>query len=89
MHEVVYHVAIVWMTILLGVCVVLVIGARSALSRILTLDMLALILIGVLALAADRAGVAYLLDVALALALLSFIATIAAVRYYERGTPFS
>lgn len=89
MHPVVFHIAIVWMTVLLGWCVVLVIRAGVPLGRILALDMVGLILVALLALAADDTGTPYLLDVALALALLSFIATLAAVRYHERGRLFS
>jgi multisubunit Na+/H+ antiporter MnhF subunit len=58
-------------------------------ERILALDLLTLILIGLLALAAGEDQRAYALDAALALALLSFVATLAASRYYEDRGPFS
>ena len=76
------------MTGLLGIAVVLVIRARSALRRILALDVLTLILIALLILYADASQTAYYLDAALALALLSFIATLAAVRYHSDGRLF-
>ena len=88
MHVEVFYLAGVWMTGLLGIAVVLVIWARSALRRILALDVLTLILIALLILYADASQTAYYLDAALALALLSFIATLAAVRYHSDGRLF-
>ena len=88
MHVEVFYLAGVWMTGLLGISVVLVIRARSALRRILALDVLTLILIALLILYADASQTAYYLDAALALALLSFIATLAAVRYHSDGRLF-
>ena len=88
MHVEVFYLAGFWMTGLLGIAVVLVIRARSALRRILALDVLTLILIALLILYADASQTAYYLDAALALALLSFIATLAAVRYHSDGRLF-
>ena len=88
MHVEVFYLAMVWMTGLLGIAVVMVIRARSALRRILALDVLTLILIALLILYADASQTAYYLDAALALALLSFIATLAAVRYHSDGRLF-
>lgn len=89
MHTVVFYVAIVWLTLLLGAGIVLVIGARSVLTRIITLDMLILILVALLAVFSDSEGVPYLLDAALALAVLSFTATLAAARFHAKGRLFS
>ena len=88
MHEVVFEIAAVWMTSLLGVSVVYVIRARSAMVRVLALDTLTLILIAFLILYADANRTPYYLDAALALALLSFIATLAAARYHSEGRLF-
>ena len=88
MHVVVFYLAMVWMTGLLGIAVVLVIRSRSAMSRILALDVLTLILIALLILYADASQTSYYLDAALALALLSFVATLAAVRYHSEGRVF-
>lgn len=89
MHTLVFYIAIVWMTALLVASTLLVVRARSVLSRVLALDMLILILVALLALLAESQRVAYLLDAALVLALLSFLATVAAVRYYAQGRIFS
>ncbi|HWH06413.1 MAG TPA: monovalent cation/H+ antiporter complex subunit F [Gaiellaceae bacterium] len=89
MHTAVFYVAVLWMTVLLALSVVSVLRARSALTRILALDMTILILIALLVLYSDVNRVSYYLDAALALALLSVIATIAAARYHSEGKLFS
>jgi len=89
MHEVVFYLAALWMTVLLGLSVISVIRARSSLTRILALDMTILILIALLVLFSDSNRVSYYLDAALMLALLSVIATIAAARYHSEGKLFS
>lgn len=89
MHTIVFEIAVLWMTALLGVSIVLVIQAPSILSRILALDMVVLILVALLVLLSDVLRVAYFLDAALALALLSLVATLAAARYHADGDPFS
>jgi len=88
MPNLVFYGALVWLAVLLGVVVVRLSLAGSATQRILALDLLTLILIGLLALAAGEDQRAYALDAALALALLSFIATLAACRYLEDREPF-
>lgn len=88
MHTAVFYVAALWMTVLLGVSIVLVIRAPSILSRVLSLDMLILILVALLVLLSDTLRVPYFLDTALVLALLSFAATIAAARYHGEGAIF-
>jgi multicomponent Na+:H+ antiporter subunit F len=89
MHTAVFYGAVLWMTGLLGVSVVLLVRARSSLSRILALDMLILILIAELVLFADATQTSYYLDAALALSLLAVAATIAASRYHGEDRPFT
>jgi multicomponent Na+:H+ antiporter subunit F len=87
-HETVFLVAALWLTVLVIACAVLVFRARSPASRILALDTLVLMLVGLLALWSDAEGVSYFLDAALVLAVLGFAATLAAARYYGDGDPF-
>ena len=90
MSGVVFYAGIVWSAVLLGVVAWRLAHAATTSERILALDLFTLILIGLLALAAGDDQRSYALDAALALALLSFVATLAACRYYEnRGRPFS
>ena len=82
MHELVFYVATAWMTVLLAVAVVAVIGLYSTAGRILALDMLTLILVVLLVLYGDAQRTTHYLDAALILALLAFVGTLAAARYF-------
>ena len=88
MSSVVFYIGIAWLALLLGVLVIRLPRARTTAQRILVLDLLTLVLIGLLALAAGEDQRSYALDAALALALLSFVATLAASRYHEDREPF-
>lgn len=76
------------MTVLFCVSVVLVVRRRSPADRILALDVLTLLLIAFLVLFSGSQGSSYLLDAALVLALLSFLSTFAAAKYYGKGRIF-
>ncbi len=82
MHEIVFYIAVAWMTVLLAVIVVAVIGLSETAGRILALDMLTLILAVLLVLYGAAERTPYYLDIALILALLAFIGSLAAARYY-------
>lgn len=82
MHEGVFYLAAVWMTVLLAVSLAAVIATRSTGGRILALDTVTLVLVALLVLYADATRTPYYLDAALILALLAFIGTLAAARYY-------
>jgi multisubunit Na+/H+ antiporter MnhF subunit len=89
MHQAVFYAATVWMTGLLAVSVVFVVRARSPMVRILGIDVLTLILVALLILYSDARRSPYFLDAALALALLSFVSTLAATRYHSERKLFS
>lgn len=89
MHTIVFYAAAAWLIVLFGASTVAVIRAETVLSRVLALDMLVLILIALLVLVSDAERVPYFLDAALVLALLSFVATLAAARYESEGKLFS
>lgn len=80
--------ALFWVTLLLVGGGLALIRARDAYQRIIALDLLAVIVIALLAPLSHLRGEAYYFDAAVALALLSFVATVAAARYLERGGPF-
>lgn len=82
MHTIVFYVAAGWMTVLLVVSVISTIRLRATAGRILALDTLTLVLVGLLVLFGDIFQTSYYLDAALILALLAFVATIAAARYH-------
>jgi multicomponent Na+:H+ antiporter subunit F len=79
-HDAVFYIALVWLAVLIAAGVLAVARARTTTGRILALDLLALLLIAILALVAGREDRAAFLDPALALALLSFVATLVAAR---------
>ena len=81
-------IAVAWMIVLLAVSAVTMLRAQRSYVRILALDTMTLIMIGVLVLYAARQNESYYLDAALILALLSFISTIAAARYRAVGRPY-
>lgn len=82
MHIITFYLAFMWMTVLLGVSVVAVIRLSSTSSRILALDTLTLVLVGLLVLYGDAQRTPYYLDAALILSLLAFVATLVAARYH-------
>ena len=84
MPEIVAVVAFGWSTVLLVVGGLLLLRAPDTLHRILALDVLATILIIVLTTLSYVHGVSYYIDAALALALLSFAATLVGARYILR-----
>jgi multicomponent Na+:H+ antiporter subunit F len=89
MSNAVFYIGIVWLAVLLGIVTVRLARAPTTGERILALDLLTLVLIALLALSAGEDQRSYALDAALALALLGFVATLAACRYYENRRPFS
>ena len=84
-----FFAGIAWLTVLLGVSVVSVGRARTTAERLVALDTAVLMLIGLLGLVAAESRRPYALDAALALALLSFVSTVAASRYLGDRRPFT
>jgi multicomponent Na+:H+ antiporter subunit F len=82
LHEIVFYVAFVWMTVLLVASAAAVIRLRSTAGRILALDTLTLILVALLVLYADANRSPYYTDAALVLSLLAFVATLVLARYH-------
>ena len=83
MHDWVFYVALVWLMGLLGVLVVLAARARSLLDVVLALDTLALVFVAVMGLFSAWRGITGYLDAALVLALVSYVQTVAATRFYS------
>ncbi|MDQ3763560.1 MAG: monovalent cation/H+ antiporter complex subunit F [Actinomycetota bacterium] len=72
--------ALAWMTLPLVAGGLVLIRARDVLQRIVALDLLAVLVTSLLALVSYLRDQLYYLDAAVALALLSFVATVAAAR---------
>lgn len=88
MPDVVVEVAVAWVTLLLVGGGLLLLRAPDTLHRVLALDVLVAIVIALLTILSYLREVSYYIDAALALALLSFTATLVAARYVTRGGPF-
>ena len=87
-HQAVFLAGILWLAVLLGVAVLSLGRAPTTTERLVALDAAVLVLIGLLGLVAGGGRRPYALDAALALALLSFVATLAAARYLGDRRPF-
>ena len=88
MHQIVFYLAFVWMTVLLVVSAAAVIRRRSTAGRILALDTLTLILVALLVLYAAANRSPYYMDAALVLSLLAFMATLVLARYHGERKVF-
>jgi multicomponent Na+:H+ antiporter subunit F len=86
--ELALAVAFGWATLLLFGGGLLLLRARGTLERVLALDVLVSIVVALLTILSYLEGVSYYIDAALALALLSFTATLVAARYVIRGGSF-
>jgi len=89
MPDIVALTAFGWSTMLLAAGGLVLLRAPDTLHRLLALDVLVSIVILVLTTLSYVRGVSYYVDAALALALLSFAATLVAARYItqRRGSP--
>lgn len=88
MRQAMVVVALAWMTLLLVAGGLMLLRSRDMLQRLVAFDLLASIVIALLALVSYLRHTSYYLDAALALALLSFVSTLAAARHYAEGGPF-
>ena len=88
MPDVVAAIAFGWGALLLVAGGIVLLRSRDALERVLALDVLVAIVIALLTALSYLRGVSYYIDAALALALLSFTATLVAARHVVRGRPF-
>lgn len=82
MHDLVFFLAIAWVTVLLVACAAAVVRLRTTAARILALDALTLILVALLVVYATGQRSSYYMDAALILALLAFLSTLVAARYH-------
>jgi multicomponent Na+:H+ antiporter subunit F len=82
LHDLVFFVAIAWVTVLLVACAAAVVRLRTTAARILALDALTLILVALLVVYATGQRSSYYMDAALILALLAFLSTLLAARYH-------
>jgi multicomponent Na+:H+ antiporter subunit F len=82
LHQIVFYLAFVWMTVLLVTSAAAVIRLRSTAGRIMALDTLTLILVALLVLYAAANRSSYYMDAALVLSLVGFMSTLALALYH-------
>lgn len=87
MPDAVAAVALAWATLLVLGGGVVLLRSHDTLHRVLALDVLVSIVVALLTILSYLRDVSYYLDAALALALLSFVATLVAVGHLTRGNP--
>jgi multicomponent Na+:H+ antiporter subunit F len=88
MHPLIADLASVWITGLLIVMVIVLVRARTPMTRVLALDSLSLFLIALLVVYATAEESRYFLDAAVILALLSFVASLVTARYHSERKVF-
>lgn len=80
-------VALAWLTLLIVAGGLALIRARDILQRVVALDLIASVIVALLALLSYARRQPYYMDAAVALALLSFVATLAVARHLEGRSP--
>lgn len=88
MSDIVFYIAMIWLIGLFCVCVIMVAKAESGLVRVLSLDVLSLVLVALLIVYSVTTHTSYYLDAALVLALISFVSILAAARYHAERRLF-
>jgi multicomponent Na+:H+ antiporter subunit F len=88
MHVMVFYIATLWLALLIAVGVTLTLRARTILLRVLGLEIVTTMLVGLLALFAGGRDSPHYLDAAMVLALLAFVGTLAAARFDAEGRIF-
>lgn len=84
MHSGVVSLCLVWLFVMAVILVIHAACTKRRVLRVLSLDTLALIVVGVLSLSAVRFEDARMLDIALVVAMVGFLQTLAAVWLIEK-----
>jgi multicomponent Na+:H+ antiporter subunit F len=86
--QIVFDIAAGWATLLLVAGGLLLLRTPGVLQRVLALDVLAVIVIALLAALSYVRDVSYYIDAGLGIALLALASTLVAARYVTGGGPF-
>jgi multicomponent Na+:H+ antiporter subunit F len=87
-NDVVTTVGLIWVTLLLVAGGLVLLRARDVFQRIVALDALSVLVVCLLALLSYLRDEPYWFDAAVALSLLSLVATVAVARFLGTGGPF-
>jgi multicomponent Na+:H+ antiporter subunit F len=87
MHDVVFIIAAIWLIALSAALAVIAAGARSVARKLIAFDTLSYVLVAALAVIAIHRAEAGFLDIALVIAALGFVQTVAVTRLVTGREP--
>ena len=76
--------ALYFMITLVGICLYRVIKGPSVADRVVAIDIIGIIVVGICVILSIRTGRAFLIDIGIAWIILSFIGTLTMAKYLER-----
>ena len=87
MFEIVTHIALVTLTVALLIAVIRLVKGPTLPDRIVAMDLVGILVVGLIVVLAASTRVTATLDAAIVIALIGFVGTIAYATYVERGHP--
>lgn len=87
MLQIVTHIALVTLGLALMIAVVRLVKGPTLPDRIVAMDLIGVLVVGLIVVLAASTGVRATLDAAIVIALIGFVGTVAYATYVERGHP--
>jgi multicomponent Na+:H+ antiporter subunit F len=87
MLDIISHITLVTLGVALIVAFIRLVRGPTLPDRIVAIDLLGVLVVGLIVVLAGRSGVRATLDAAIVIALVGFLGTIAYATYVERGDP--
>jgi multicomponent Na+:H+ antiporter subunit F len=87
MLEVISHITLVTLGVALLVAFIRIVNGPTLPDRIVAMDLVGMLVVGVIVVLAGSSGVRATLDAAIVIALVGFLGTVAYATYVERGDP--
>jgi multicomponent Na+:H+ antiporter subunit F len=87
MLQIVTHIALVTLGLALLIAVVRLVKGPTLPDRIVAMDLIGVLVVGLIVVLAGSTGVRATLDAAIVIALIGFVGTVAYATYVERGHP--
>jgi multicomponent Na+:H+ antiporter subunit F len=87
MLEVISHITLVTLGVALLVAFIRIVKGPTLPDRIVAMDLVGMLVVGVIVVLAGSSGVRATLDAAIVIALVGFLGTVAYATYVERGDP--
>ena len=87
MLDIISHITLVTLGVALIVAFIRLVKGPTLPDRIVAMDLIGVLVVGLIVVLAGRSGVRATLDAAIVIALVGFLGTIAYATYVERGDP--